>query len=119
MSTEETPAPQRRRRRKALDVNTEAQELLAMTLRSTKAKMLWHEDQDIPVDAATISASVSLLKLVDAMKRVDQDEQADDLAQQRAAFEAQRAQRTTTPSTAQSVLELYGQSGTSGPALAT
>ncbi|WP_422417037.1 hypothetical protein [Pseudomonas sp. GZD-222] len=65
-------------------------ELLAATIDGTQQRYKDAKEQGYPVDAATISASVSLLKLIEAAKAAREGDSANELAKLRAEFDAKR-----------------------------
>ncbi|MFV3412235.1 hypothetical protein ACNFH8_08220 [Pseudomonas sp. NY15436] len=79
------------------NIQKEATALLGETLKATRSKLREFEAEGIPIDAATISASVSLLKLVEAYAAATRDEKANDLAQLRQELEASRPGNTSRP----------------------
>jgi hypothetical protein len=106
----EQPTPSRRRRkRKALDVHAEGLALLAETLAASRKKLEWHIENDIPVDAAQVSANVSLLKLLETMRHVDDDDKDKEAAGLAAQFHAKTKERQTH--TAQSRDDLLAEYG--------
>ncbi|NMY80024.1 hypothetical protein HBO01_15145 [Pseudomonas rhodesiae] len=60
---------------------------------------------DYPCEAALISASVSLLKLVEAKGSLTEDDQTNDLAAQRKAFAERKPIAKQTP---EDIAALYG-----------
>lgn len=70
-------------------------ELLASTIDGTQQRYKDAKEGGYPVDAATISASVSLLKLIEAAKAARADESAAELEKLRQQFNEKR----TTPAT--------------------
>ncbi|MNF49611.1 hypothetical protein D3C84_308880 [compost metagenome] len=74
-------------------ISKEAADLLALTLRAAKSKIKEFEKEGIPLDAATISASVSLLKLTEAYQSATRDDSAAELERLRLEFEASKQQR--------------------------
>jgi hypothetical protein len=110
--TEPTTAPNpRRRKRKPLDVHAEGLALLAETLAASRKKLEWHIENDIPVDAAQVSANVSLLKLLETMQHVDDDDKDKETAALVAGFHAktaERAARLTAAPTKEDLLSEYG-----------
>ena len=100
-------------RRPKIDLERDAVELLALTMQGTKQRFRDAKAEGYPVDAATISATVSLLKLVEAFKSAKGDEAAAELAQLRAEFQAKRTaakqpSRRTAQQDPAEVLALYG-----------
>ena len=94
------------------NIQREATALLGETLKATRSKLREFEDQGIPIDAATISASVSLLKLVEAYTTATRGEKEADLERLRQDFEARRAAPMPTPALATpSPEELRRQNG--------
>lgn len=65
-------------------------ELLAATIEGTQQRYKDAKEGGYPVDAATISASVSLLKLIEAAKAAREGDSANELARLRAEFDAKR-----------------------------
>jgi hypothetical protein len=78
-------------RRRKIDVEAESLELLSLTIRGAKARYVDAAKEGYPVDAATISASVSLLKLVSAAKAAKAETDEAELERLRQEFE-QRGQ---------------------------
>ena len=70
-------------------------ELLASTIDGTQQRYKDAKEGGYPVDAATISASVSLLKLIEAAKAARADDSAAELERLRQQFN----QKRTTPAT--------------------
>lgn len=70
-------------------------ELLASTIDGTQQRYKDAKEGGYPVDAATISASVSLLKLIEAAKAARADDSAAELEKLRQQFN----QKRTTPAT--------------------
>jgi hypothetical protein len=87
-------------------VKTSALELLDLTLRATNKRFEDAMRDDYPCEAALISASVSLLKLVEAKGSLTEDDQTLDLAAQRKAFAERRPIGTTQ--TPEDIAALYG-----------
>lgn len=90
-------------------VKAGALELLDLTLRATNKRFEDALRDDYPVEAALVSASVSLLKLVEAQKSMSDDDREDDLAAQRKAF-ADRKPISTKQSPAD-IVALYSSNG--------
>jgi len=78
-------------RRPTIDLDRDAVELLSLTMQGTKQRFKDAKANNYPVDAATISATVSLLKMVEAFKSAKGDDAASELEALRAEFEAKRA----------------------------
>lgn len=98
-------------RRPKIDIERDALELLALTMQGTKQRFRDAKAEGYSVDAATISATVSLLKLVEAFRAAKGDEAAAELDQLRAEFQAKRSSpqaRRTTEQDPAAVLALYG-----------
>ncbi|WP_312906182.1 hypothetical protein [Stutzerimonas nitrititolerans] len=100
-------------RRPKIDIERDALELLALTMQGTKQRFRDAKAEGYSVDAATISATVSLLKLVEAFRAAKGDEAAVELDALRAEFQAKRtAAKQPSRSTAQQdpaeVFALYG-----------
>lgn len=70
-------------------------ELLASTIDGTQQRYKDAKEGGYPVDAATISASVSLLKLIEAAKAARADDSAAELEKLRQQF----SQKRTPPAT--------------------
>jgi hypothetical protein len=77
-------------RRPKIDIERDALELLALTMQGTKQRFRDAKDEGYPVDAATISATVSLLKLVEAFRAAKGDDDANELEKLRQEFQASR-----------------------------
>ncbi|CAE6914400.1 conserved protein of unknown function [Ectopseudomonas oleovorans] len=77
-------------RRRKIDINAEALDLLSLTMQGAKERYRDAKRNDYMIDAATISASVSLLKLVEAFKSATKDDQAAELERLRAEFAASK-----------------------------
>lgn len=73
------------------NIRREAAALLADLMRAARKKLKFHDTEELPLDAATISASVSLLKLCEAYETATRDEKASDLEKLRQEFEAGRS----------------------------
>lgn len=87
-------------------VKEAALELLDLTLSAAKERFRVALQDDYPIDAATISASVSLLKLVEARSSLGEDDHANSLAEQRKAFkDRQPSKPANSPA---EILALYG-----------
>ncbi|MDC7824504.1 hypothetical protein PQS90_05000 [Pseudomonas sp. BLCC-B13] len=101
-------------RRRKIDIEADSLELLSLTMRGAKARYIDAAKEGYAVDAATISASVSLLKLVEAFKAAKGETDEAELERLRQEFQ-QRSQQQgkaaspayTAPSRAD-VLSLYG-----------
>lgn len=78
-------------RRPKIDIERDALELLSLTMAGTKQRFRDAKAEGYSVDAATISATVSLLKLVEAFRAAKGDEAAAELDQLRAEFLAKRS----------------------------
>lgn len=98
-------------RPKKLDVRAEAAKLLALTLQGAQAKYKECADLGITVDAATISASVALLKMTEAWDNETKGGKAGELDKLQKDFKARSAARdsalATTPSRS-TLLAEYG-----------
>lgn len=105
-------------RRRKIDIEGDGLELLSLTMRGAKARYVDAAKEGYPVDAATISASVSLLKLVEAFKAAKGETDEAELERLRQEFEQRGQQRQeqqgkaappaySAPSRAD-VLSLYG-----------
>ncbi|POG03614.1 hypothetical protein BGP82_20335 [Pseudomonas putida] len=70
-------------------------ELLASTIDGTQQRYKDAKEGGYPVDAATISASVSLLKLIEAAKAARADDSAAELEKLRQQFAEKRTPPTT------------------------
>ena len=92
-------------------VKQDALELLALTLQGTKARFVEAAKDEYPVEAALISASVALLKLVDAKTSLGDDDREASLETQRREFEASRKARAAAHvvNSAESITDLYVQ----------
>ncbi|MCY1288269.1 hypothetical protein D9M68_571250 [compost metagenome] len=105
-------------RPRKFNIEKEATELLGMILRAAKAKLKTFEDEDVPVDAATISASVSLLKMVEAYQATKRDDDAQELEafrqefEQKAKLKADRIASQIPPLDRDALLAEYGLSPT-------
>lgn len=99
------------------NIQREATALLADLMRAARKKLKFHETEELPLDAATISASVSLLKLCEAYETATRDERAGDLEKLRQELAASRPGNTSrqvpqaTPDRA-ALLAEYGLSDT-------
>ena len=110
--TEPTVAPTtRRRKRKPLDVHAEGLALLAETLAASRKKLEWCAENDVPVDAAQVSANVSLLKLLETMRHVDDDDKDKETAALVAGFHAKTAERAARPTAAPTKEDLLSEYG--------
>lgn len=96
----------RKRKITTATVKESALELLDLTLQATNARFKDALADSYPVEAALVSASVSLLKLVEARTSLSEDDQTNDLAAQRKAFAERRPIGTTQ--TPEDIAALYG-----------
>lgn len=90
-------------------VKQSALELLDLTLEATKDRFRDAKKNEYPCEAALISASVALMKMVETKTALGEDEQEANMAEQRKQFEATRKARTNavTENTAANVADLY------------
>lgn len=98
-------------RKKAITTETvkvSALELLDLTLRATNKRFEDALRDDFPVEAALVSASVSLLKLVEARTSLSSDDKERDLAAQRKAFEDRKP--TPAKQSPNEIIALYASS---------
>ncbi|TLX70484.1 hypothetical protein FAS41_27860 [Pseudomonas nicosulfuronedens] len=79
------------------NIQKEATALLAETMRAARKKLKFHETEDLPLDAATISANVSLLKLVEAYATATRGEKEADLEKLRQELDARRPGNSASP----------------------
>lgn len=96
-------------RKKAITTETvkaSALELLDLTLKATNKRFEDALRDDYPCEAALISASVALLKMVEAKGSLTDDDKAGDLAAQRKAFN-DRKLTTQTKHTPEDIVALY------------
>lgn len=77
-------------RRPKIDIERDALELLALTMQGTKQRFRDAKAEGYQVDAATISATVSLLKLVEAFRAAKGDDDAAELEKLRQELHASR-----------------------------
>lgn len=75
-------------------VKDAALELLDLTLQAAKERFRVALQDEYPIDAATISASVALLKLTEAKTSLGDDDKEHDLAAHRKAFAERRPTQT-------------------------
>ncbi|MGU9838063.1 hypothetical protein ACU683_23375 [Pseudomonas salmasensis] len=109
--TEQTTAPTTRRRKRKVDVKTAAAELLTMTLQAAKDKLEFHAEEGLPIDAATISANVALLKMTEAYENETKDKAGESNAELAAAFHAKTAERAARPTPAPTKEDLLSEYG--------
>ncbi|MBV4479039.1 hypothetical protein [Pseudomonas khavaziana] len=95
----------RKRKITTATVKESALELLDLTLQATNARFKDALADNYPVEAALVSASVSLLKLVEARTSLSEDDQTNDLAAQRKAFAERKPIAKQTP---EDIVALYG-----------
>ncbi|MGN0924481.1 hypothetical protein [Ectopseudomonas mendocina] len=88
-------------RRRKIDINAEALDLLSLTMQGAKERYRDAQRNDYMIDAATISASVSLLKLVEAFKSATKDDQTAELERLRAEFVASKKAPSSSPQRAE------------------
>ncbi|KMY03124.1 hypothetical protein V476_19090 [Pseudomonas syringae KCTC 12500] len=86
-------------------VKASALELLDLTLQATNKRFADAIKDDYPCEAALISASVALLKMVEAKGSLTDDDKAGDLAAQRQAFNDRKP--TQTKHTPEDIAALY------------
>lgn len=84
-------------RRKKIDLDRLGLELLAETIEGTKKRYADAKAEGYPVDAATISASVSLLKLIEATKAAREIDTAAELGRLREQFKRPPASQPAGP----------------------
>lgn len=111
LNQEPTAPTTRRRKRKPLDVHAEGLALLAETLAASRKKLEWCADNDVPVDAAQVSANVSLLKLLETMRHVEDDDKDKATAELVADFHAKTAERGARATPAPTKADLLAEYG--------
>lgn len=102
-------------RRKKIDLDRLGLELLASTIEGTQERYRDAKAEGYPVDAATISASVSLLKLIEAAKAAREGDSAAELEKLRQQFNEKRTSPVTPalpiqnePANREALLAEYG-----------
>ncbi|AUY33417.1 MULTISPECIES: hypothetical protein [Pseudomonas] len=84
-------------RRKKIDLDRLGLELLASTIEGTQQRYADAKAEGYPVDAATISASVSLLKLLETTKAAREIDTAAELEKLREQFKRPPASQPASP----------------------
>ncbi|HDS1756981.1 hypothetical protein [Pseudomonas sp. M5] len=87
-------------RRKTIDLDRLGLELLAATIEGTRQRYKDAKEGGYQVDAATISASVSLLKMIEAAKAARQEDTAAELEKLREQFKRPPASQPASPALA-------------------
>ncbi|KUM43915.1 hypothetical protein [Pseudomonas sp. EpS/L25] len=103
-------------RPRKINLDRSAVELLDLTLKAStqRFKQALDPDNGYPIDAATISASVSLLKLVEARAAATRDDHAVELAKLQAEFHSRRQPKSSAPReelSEEAILALYEGAG--------